>query len=151
MEIISNIALISINETLLVQLASFLIFLFIINMVMIRPLKGIMEKRDEYMNDLKQDVVKSGKKMEDLKEQVRKREAAVRLEANEIRKEMMASGNKEASEIFADITSEINGLKKENEKEIKNQIASARQHIIADVEHLAVDIMEHVLNRRLVQ
>ena len=39
MQIISNIALISINETLVVQLISFLIFLFIINRIMFRPLR----------------------------------------------------------------------------------------------------------------
>ena len=45
MQIITNIALISINETLIVQLLSFLIFLFIINRVMIRPLRGVMSDR----------------------------------------------------------------------------------------------------------
>jgi len=151
MEIVSNIALISINETLIVQLVSFLTFLFVINIVLFRPLKRVMEKRDEYMDDLKQDVVKSEKKMEEFKEQMRKHETAVRREAEEIKTELMASGNKTASEIFAGIRSEIEGLKSENEKEIKRQLISARQDVIAEVEQLAVDIMERVLNRRLVQ
>lgn len=151
MEIVSNIALISINETLIIQLISFLVFLLIINIIMFRPLKRVMEKRDEYLDNLKQDVIQSEKKMENLKEQMRKREATVRLEAEEIKKELMVSGNKEALEIYADIRSEISGLKTENEKEIKNQLTKAKQHIFAEVEHLAVDIMEHVLNRRLVQ
>jgi F-type H+-transporting ATPase subunit b len=110
-----------------------------------------MEKREEYMDDLKKDVVKSEQKMEELKEQMRKRETTVRLEAEEIKTELTASGNKAASEIFAGIRSEIEGLKSENEKEIKSQLISARQDVIAEVEQLAVDIMERVLNRRLVQ
>ena len=53
MQIVSNVALISINETFLVQLISFLIFLFIINRVMIRPLRGVMREREEYVEKLK--------------------------------------------------------------------------------------------------
>lgn len=151
MEIVSNIALISINETLIVQLVSFLTFLFVINIILYRPLKRVMEKRDEYMDDLKQDVVTSEEKMEELKAQMRRRETAVRREAEQIKTELMASGNKAASEIFADIRREIEGLKSENEKEIKSQLISARQDIIAEVEQLTVNIMERVLNRRLVQ
>ena len=37
MEIVSKIALITINETLVIQLVSFLIFLFVINRMMFRP------------------------------------------------------------------------------------------------------------------
>ena len=45
MQIISNIALISINETLIVQLISFLIFLFVINRIMFRPLRKTVGPR----------------------------------------------------------------------------------------------------------
>ena len=57
MEIVSNIALISINETLIVQMVSFLIFMFVMNMVMFRPLNRVMKKRSEYMESLKQDML----------------------------------------------------------------------------------------------
>jgi len=45
MQIVSNVALISINETMVVQLISFLIFLFVINRVMFRPLRESMHER----------------------------------------------------------------------------------------------------------
>ena len=41
MQIVSVEALLSINETLIFQLLSFLIFLFIIKRMMFRPLRGI--------------------------------------------------------------------------------------------------------------
>ena len=49
MHIVSNIALISINETLIIQLVSFLIFLFLINRIMFRPLSHVMVERENHL------------------------------------------------------------------------------------------------------
>ena len=56
MHIISNIALITINETLFVQLISFLIFLFIINRIMFRPLQNTMSERESYIDQTNRDI-----------------------------------------------------------------------------------------------
>jgi len=52
MEIISNIALISINETVVVQMLSFLVFMFILNRIMIRPLRSSANDREIYIEKL---------------------------------------------------------------------------------------------------
>jgi F-type H+-transporting ATPase subunit b len=151
MEIISNIALISINETLIVQMVSFLIFMFIMNMVMFRPLNRVMKKRSEYMESLKQDVTDSDQEVVRLLDQMEKHEASARQAAMAIKKELEASGSGEASGIYADIRNEISRLKAENEKEVESQIENARENLGKETEHLAVSIMENVLNRRLAQ
>ena len=52
MHIISNIALITINETLFIQLISFLIFLFLINRIMFKPLQKTIQQREEHINGI---------------------------------------------------------------------------------------------------
>ena len=56
MEIIATTALISINETFFVQLVSFLIFLYVMNRIMFRPLISTMDQRKEYLVDVKTDI-----------------------------------------------------------------------------------------------
>ncbi len=149
MEIIENIALISINETLFVQLISFLIFLFIMNRLMFRPLRDTMIERDIYISGIKNDIVEAEKELDKINNQLKSQEALIRKEANELRKELENMGSQRASEIFVSVREEITDLKLETEKEVETMITEARKYIKEESESLAADIMEKILDRRL--
>lgn len=151
MHIISNIALISINETLFVQLLSFLIFLFIINRIMFRPLQNVMNERVNYMDKIKVDTVDAVKELEDLIQKLRRKESEVRTRALELKKELEESGSAKSAEIFASTRQEIEAIKEKAEMEVNAQISEARKHIQEESEALAVNIMEKMLDRRLAQ
>lgn len=151
MHIISNIALITINETLFVQLLSFLIFLFIINRIMFRPLQEAMSERVNYMDKITTDTVDAVKELEDLTKQLKVQESEVRTKALELNRELEESGKKKSSEILASARKEIDEIKEQAEMEINTQIAEARKHLQEESEALAINIMEKMLNRRLVQ
>jgi F-type H+-transporting ATPase subunit b len=151
MHIISNIALITINETLFVQLLSFLIFLFIINRIMFRPLQNVMNERVNYMDKVKIDTVDAIQELEDLTKKLKKQEAEVRDQAFELKRELEESGSAKSAEIFASVRKEIDAIKEKTEMEVKVQISEARKHIQKESEDLAVNIMEKLLDRRLAQ
>ncbi|MCP4347621.1 MAG: ATP synthase F0 subunit B [Desulfobacterales bacterium] len=149
MQIIENIALISINETLFVQLISFLIFLFVMNRLMFRPLRDTMIERDMYISGIKNDIVEAEKELDKINKQLKKQEELTRKEANELRKELENIGSRRATEIFASAREEITDLKLETEKEVETMITEARKSIKEESETLAADIMEKILDRRL--
>jgi len=149
MEIVSNIALISINDTLVVQLISFLIFLFIINRVMIQPLRKVMAERQEYLNQLKQDIENAQQEYDQVGETVRKEEIAARGEATRVRAEMESAGAEEAAGIVASAQQEIESLREQERRKMEAKVAEARQSLQQEAETLAVSIMEKVLDRRL--
>ena len=90
MEIISNVALISINETLLVQLFCFIAFMFIMNRVMVRPLRGAKQDREDYIEKLGADISDAQKEMLDIAVQIESQEAEARVAALNIQKEIIA-------------------------------------------------------------
>jgi len=149
MEIVSNIALISINETLIVQLISFLIFLFLINRIMFRPLGRAMLKRGEYMEGLKQSVVDAEGEVVRLTDELSEKEAAARHEALEQKKELESFGTGQADEIYASARNEILKLKGLAARDVEAQINRARESLQAESEAIATGIMEKVLNRRV--
>jgi len=149
MQIVSNIALISINETMIVQVISFLIFLFIINRIMFRPLKKVMGDRVDYMEDLKQAVIDADKEIGHLTDQLAEKESAARNEALALKKEMEETALDKASDIQQVTRDEISELNNKNFEEVKVQITEARQHLQTEAESLVTGIMEKVLNRRL--
>lgn len=149
MQIISTTALISINGTLIAQVLSFLIFLFIINRIMVRPLQNSMAERDNHIEKIKQDIADTNKDIERVSMQLEERKSAVIEEAFGITKELEQSGNKKADEIFVSTRNEVADLKEKAKEEIDAQIAEAKKHLKAESEVLAINVMEKILDRRL--
>ncbi|MBW1837648.1 MAG: hypothetical protein JRF71_09210 [Deltaproteobacteria bacterium] len=149
MEIISTIGLITINETLIVQLVSFLIFLYIINRIMFRPLRGIMRERDSYIEEFKIDIADAGNELKVLADQLKDRESAVKKEAFALKEEREKSGSRQAEEIFDTTREKIQTLSKKAKSEVDAKIADARRSIQKESEALAASIMEKMLDRRL--
>ncbi len=150
MQIISTTALISINGTLITQVVSFLIFLFIINRIMVRPLQNSMDTRDDHIDKIKIDIVDAEKEMKSATLQLEDRRSAIRTEAFGIAKDLEESGSKKADEIFASAQEEIAILVEKANKEVDAQIVEARKHLKEESEALAVNVMDKVLDRRLV-
>ncbi len=149
MEIISTNALISINGTLIAQLVSFLIFLFILNRIMFRPLQGIMDDRESFIEKIKLETVDTAKELGRLNLEMKALESDVREEAAEIRRELEESGSREAAEILESIRREIGSIREKTEIEIDAKISDAKKHLQKEAEALVVNIMEKLLDRRL--
>jgi F-type H+-transporting ATPase subunit b len=149
MQIVSNIALISINETLIAQLISFLIFLFVINRIMFRPLKTTMTERDEFIQGLSQGIVDTEKETEDILADLKEREQAVKKEAYDLSAKVEQEGLHKAKGIHVETMSAIAELRQKTENQVDAQLKEAKRHLEAESEELAARIMEKVLNRRL--
>ena len=149
MNIISTIALITINETLFIQLISFLIFLFIINRIMLRPLKSTMNERQDYMEKIRLDVEDAAKEIETLTHKLQQMEKSAAKEASGMQVEIEELGNKKADEILESTLREIELIKDKNRAETDAQISEARKHLEKESQSLAISIMEKVLERRL--
>lgn len=149
MQIINTTALITINETLIVQLLSFLLFLFIINRLMVRPLKNIMGERDSYLENMRTEIVTAEEKLVGYANQIEKRRNKVKSEAFAFVGGLEEDGRKQAHDIFVEAAKEITALREKTEQKVNAQIVEARKNILSEAEPLAIHIMEKVLERRV--
>jgi F-type H+-transporting ATPase subunit b len=149
MEIVTNIALISINATLFHQLIAFLIFLFIINRIMFRPLRSVMGERESFMEKIRLDTVDAAKEFERLTATLKAKESTVRSEAQDVRSELEERGGREVVKILESARQEISSIKAKVETAVDAQIAEARKKLRQESEALAINIMEKMLDRRL--
>ncbi len=129
MQIIETIALITINETLIFQLISFLLFLFILNRIMIRPLRRVMGERESLLERISQEITTTNQDYRDIEQQIEVQEAAARKAAFKIRDDIEASGHHLADDILTGTRKEINALKANARKETASRLAAARQEI----------------------
>ncbi|MGD9302207.1 MAG: hypothetical protein PVI13_11580 [Desulfobacterales bacterium] len=148
MEIISSIALISINETLIVQVIGFLVFLFVINRIMFRPLRNVMADREIHIEGVKRDIVQAQKEVASITGQIQEQEAAARKEAMALKDDLEDGGSQQAREIFKSVKQKIAAKSQEVQQEIEVQIAQERQALEKEAEILALNIIEKILDRR---
>jgi len=149
MQIIDTVALITINETLIFQVVFFLIFLFIMNRILIRPLRRVMAERETFIEDVQKEIIDAQNQFEDLTHQIQKQEKAARDEAFKQQAKLEAAGNQQATEILRSVRKEINASKEQAREDIDRQISAARKHIQKEAEDLSKSIIETVLHRSL--
>ncbi len=148
MEIITTIQLITINETLFVQVVSFLIFMFIINRVMFRPLRNTIAERRDYINQVQKDIAVSDQELIKLDQQIAKRESSFVRESTKLLKNAVDAGNQEAEGILAATWREIAAIRDEAHKDMDSRIAEARKSFERESESLAMEIIAKILDRR---
>ena len=149
MQIVSNIALITINETLIVQLITFLLFLFIINRVMFRPLRRVIFERSAYIEMLQQEISDQQNELKSISVLMQEREQNLLQEAHRMRITHEDTGKLEANKIIAATRQELSVLKDKTEKDINNRILEVGNELKDESDALALQIMEKILDRRL--
>ena len=149
MQIISTIGLITINETLVVQVISFLILMFVLNRVMFRPLRETMSKRDAHLEKIQNDIARQKNELIELEKKINAEKSAARNEALEVKIKLENSGMHQATDIIRETRKEIDAHKKKASREVKVQLENAKKDLQKESENLALVIMGKILQRRL--
>jgi F-type H+-transporting ATPase subunit b len=148
MEIIKTTALITINETLWVQMIGFLIFLFLINRVMFRRVRRNIAEREAHFDTLRQDILDLKEEMSALLRQTEKEERQLQTAARQIDENLRQEGRREAKDLISTVLAEISVLQQDAEQRLKASVASARQHVESSARELTASIIHHLMNGR---
>lgn len=140
MQVVENVALISINATLLVQLISFLVFMILFNRIMIRPLRKVMTERDDYMVQMRHEIDEIDNSFREISQQIKTQEAEARQAAFEIRAEIEAAGQLSVNDLMEKTKREIADIRLAAQQETDAKIVKARKKVAAQADGLA-DLM----------
>lgn len=148
MEIVENIALISINATLFVQLISFLLFMMIFNRIMVGPLRRLMSEREDYLQQMVTEIADANLAYEKIGKQIVSQENRARDAAYKLSGEIEMAGQQTAAEMLDDTRHQINQIRVDAQKETSDKIAAVREEIHREAEKLADRMVASLLNRR---
>ncbi len=149
MEIISKVALISINETLIIQLISFLIFLFLFNRLMIQPLRNVAKEREQYLERMQNEANEAKDDTQTLLHEIENKKDRIRSEAFQVSQQLEKEGSKTMTQLLDEARETIADRRAAVKAEIDAKLAETRGVIESEAETLAVSMMEKILGRRL--
>lgn len=135
------------DKTLLVQGVNFIVGIFILNALIIKPIRQIISKRkalmEEQMGAIEGFNSKAEAKVQDYEAQL----AAARKEGSEIRSQFKDQGVAEEHDLMAAAGEEAGNTIKIARAEIKSQVEAAMAQLTKDVDSLAAAATDKILGQ----
>jgi F-type H+-transporting ATPase subunit b len=140
---------ISLDYSVGIQIVNFLVLIFLLNILLYKPILGIIDKRrkqfEEAESEIKRLQATVDQKMADYEEKLRLAKAA----AVEQKNEMIREGAEEAKQAINAVREEIPGLMEQFQSRMAGQVAEARRVLTDRSRNLSIEIAEKVLGRSL--
>ncbi|MCD6153954.1 MAG: ATP synthase F0 subunit B [Syntrophobacterales bacterium] len=141
--------MLEINSTLWIQIANFLIMIFLLNFLLFKPILNVMERRKNHLQDLDEEVKSLDsevkKKMADYEEKLRE----ARLEAMNQKNEIQLKASEEGKGVIDETRREISQIVEESNKKMDKEIAIAMEALKSQSEKISVEISEKILGRSI--
>jgi F-type H+-transporting ATPase subunit b len=141
--------MISINATLLLQVIHFLLLMFILNRLMLRPILKIIQDRSAHAEGTKNKALQLEQKIDALKVEFRKREENARKKAAEERSNIRSAGMGEAQVVLGESQKEVAAIRASAEAEADREAVKTKPHLKDEAAALVDVIIERVIGRKV--
>jgi F-type H+-transporting ATPase subunit b len=139
--------MIDINITLVIQMANFLLLAFLLNMVLYRPIRNMIAKRNEVIAGRQQGIERAdadaAAAVREFEEKVHEARNQGRQKVQEFKEAAYVNEKdllREASEASAKELGDIR-------QKVKKDIAAARKRLRAQIQAFSIDVAQKVLGR----
>jgi F-type H+-transporting ATPase subunit b len=137
--------LLSLDGTLVVQLVNFIIFLFILNVIFLKPVGSAIAARRAYIDKVGADIAQFEYDLKSLRVQADERRAAARRKADATVAAARAQAQGEAAIIIAEHQEQAGAIIAEAQATAGLELAQARTSGAAVVEALAHEMLERAV------
>ncbi len=141
--------MVSLDYSLGIQIINFLLLIWILNVLLYKPILGMIEKRKQRFAESEAEVKRLQQTVEEkmaaYEEKLRQAKAAALDEKNEI----IRQGSEEAKAIIDAVRGQIPGMMEEFHKRMEGEIGSAKGILAQQAQGLSVEIAEKVLGRSI--
>jgi len=137
------------DYTLLVQMATFIALIFILNYLLYKPILSIIDRRKKQLEELENEIKlfkdSVDKKVAEYDEKLNK----AKTSASDLKKEIISEGSQQAKSIVDAVRNEIPLIAQESQQRMDKEMQAARQILNNQSRKLSLEIAEKVLGRRV--
>lgn len=141
--------MISLDYTLGFQIINFLLLIFILNILLYKPIMGIIEKREKRLGDADAEVKRLREEIERKLAEYEEKARLARREAADQAKVSIREGSEEAKKIVEVARGEIASLMDDFSIRMDGEIAEARKILSAQSRTISLEIVGKVLGRAI--
>jgi F-type H+-transporting ATPase subunit b len=141
--------MVSLDYTTLVQIANFVLLMFILNVLLYKPIMGVIERRKEQMEKSDGEVKRLRQEVEQKLAEYEEKVRLAKLEAMEQRNAIVKEGADLAKSTIEAVRSEIPLLMEQFNAKMGREVDAARAILRSQSRKISLEIAEKVLGRSI--
>lgn len=139
--------MVEINGSILIQIVNFLVLLFILNKVLYKPIRSILQQRKQKIDGLENSISKTSQEAESANESFADGLKAARIRGHEQKEVLLQAAQNEEKAIVAKINAEAQQQLAQVKNKIEGEINSVRVALEKEIDSFANAITRKILGR----
>jgi F-type H+-transporting ATPase subunit b len=135
------------DYTLLIQIVTFLILIYILNLLLYKPILAIIDRRKKQLEELENEIKLFKESVDKRVAEYEEKLKQAKANATELKKEIIKEGDNHAKSIIDVVRNEIPLMTQEFQQKMDKEIQAARQILSSQSRKLSLEIAEKVLGR----
>jgi len=140
---------IGLDYTFWIQIVNFLLMIFILNVLLYKPVMSILEKRKEQIEGSEREIKDLNLTIEQKEARYEEKLRLAKNDALEQKKEIVRGGAEAAKVILDAARAEIPKMVEQFEGKVSQEVGEARRILHEQSEHIAMEIAEKVMGRSI--
>ena len=141
--------MVSLDYTILIQMANFILLIFILRKLLYVPILGVMNERKERMEEYDGEVKRLKQEVEQKFSEYEEKVRLAKLDAMEQRNAIVKEGADMAKSMIDAVRSEIPALMEQFNARITREVDAARAILRSQSQKISLEIAEKVLGRSI--
>jgi F-type H+-transporting ATPase subunit b len=135
------------DYTLLIQMVTFLVLIYILNRLLYKPILNIIDRRKKQLEELENEIKLFNESVDKKASEYEEKLKQAKSNAAELKKEIIEEGNTQAKSIVDEVRAEIPLMTQEFQQKMNKEMQAARKVLDNQSQKLSLEIAEKVLGR----
>jgi len=135
--------------TLIIQMVNFFILLFVLNLILFRPIRNIIKERNQIIQNFNSDITSLTDEAQDARERFEQKVLENKKEGMAQVNKMKGDGEHAEEDLISATTTEVQAKIEEARQKVASDIQEARTQLQAQVQAFSVAVTEKVLGRSI--
>ncbi|NTW17653.1 MAG: ATP synthase F0 subunit B [Syntrophaceae bacterium] len=141
--------MISIDYTLLIQMVNFVVLMFILNLLLYKPVLGIIDKRKKNLQDIEEEIKRLNQSVDERMAAYEEKLRLAKMQALEKKQEIMGEGAEQAKSFIEAAKGDIPGMMEKFHADMNREVDEARRILTNQSRKISIEIAEKLLGRSL--
>ena len=141
--------MVSLDYSLGIQIINFLLLIFILNVLLYKPILGMIDRRKKQFEDSEAEIRRLQETVEQKMAAYEEKLRQAKATAVEQKNEIIRQGAEEAKTVIDAVRAEIPGMMEKFQTRMDGEIGAAKNILTDHSQQLSVQIAEKVLGRSL--
>jgi len=140
---------VSLDYTILIQMINFLLLIFILNLLLYKPILGIIDKRKKRIQDTDDEIKRLNQTVEERMAAYEEKVRLAKMNALDTKMDILKEGSDQAKSIVDAARGEIPGIMEQFQASMGKEITEAKRILTDQSRKISVEIAEKLLGRSI--